>query len=207
MVKWGPDVDQVLTSRKSPKRGVSPPPVPFPSPLSILPVFTHNRNPLTREQSTKTAELLDKPTPCAIQERIKSIRASVGAQGNGKFKIMGKAGNTPTKINKYSPTKGTPAKAKSVSKTPTKKPSKKPNGGKRKGDSDDNSDTSTSETKFKTENNGTDASDSEDQSMITPKPKRAKSSIVKVEGEDQMEGAMGEGMGIAEGNIGGVKEI
>ncbi|KAI4198385.1 MAG: hypothetical protein LQ350_005322 [Teloschistes chrysophthalmus] len=149
--------------------------------------------------SEKWADGGEIPTPRAIQERLFKIRSMAKGRGEGSPKVSGtvrstKTGNTP---------KDSPAKPKTTpnkAKTPTKNtPSKTSTGGKRKL-SDESSDTSSPETKFKTENNDTDASDSEAAPMITPKAKRAKTAGVKVEGEDLMEAGM-------EGNIGGVKEI
>ncbi|KAL8685981.1 MAG: hypothetical protein Q9218_007426 [Villophora microphyllina] len=151
MVKWGPDVDQVLL-------------------LKII--ETTDLTVDVKKISETWPDHLERPTPRAIQERIKGIRASVGAQGNGKFKIVGKADGASDGPKRARATKPStkPARAPKASAKKVKNTNQK----RKRGTVEDESDES--ETGFKTKGNGTDASDSEEKPVTKPKKSKVMSS-------------------------------
>ncbi|KAI4242715.1 MAG: hypothetical protein LQ352_007189 [Teloschistes flavicans] len=131
------------------------------------------------------------PTPRAIKERLCKIRSLAKGRGEGSFKVVG-TGKTQNGTPENSPAKAnTPGKAKPPPRTPSKRSAKETAGGKRKRYSDDD-ESDESEIKFKTEGNGTDASDSEDTTMITSK--RAKVANLEVEAKEEGSAANGNGI-------------
>ncbi|KAL9604208.1 MAG: hypothetical protein Q9219_000606 [cf. Caloplaca sp. 3 TL-2023] len=103
------------------------------------------------------------PTPRAIQERLHKIRAMAKGKGTGTFKMVGTVGSKAGSANS-SPTKRTPrgTPKKNGKQTPKRKRAAK--------DDDGIEDSEHSDPGFKSENNGTDASDDES-SKVSPAKK------------------------------------
>ncbi|KAL8931516.1 MAG: hypothetical protein Q9211_006904 [Gyalolechia sp. 1 TL-2023] len=112
------------------------------------------------------------PTPRAIQERLHKIRAMAKGKGKGTFKMVGTVGSK-TNSAKSSPAKSVP---RSTPQQKAKVTPRKRKGGPKSALSDEADESEASRTSFKSENNGTDAS--EDEKLESPLKKKIKTEIV-----------------------------
>ncbi|KAL9002839.1 MAG: hypothetical protein Q9188_004264 [Gyalolechia gomerana] len=147
-IKWTPEKDQTLL-------------------LKILETSSISADVKAISETWPAGE--EAPTPRAIQERLHKIRAIAKGKGTGNFKMVGTVGS------KASSAKSSPAKA-----TPRSTPKKngKVTPGKRKRgtkEADEADESEASKTSFKSENNGTDAS--EDEKLVSPIKKKVKAEI------------------------------